>query len=159
MKPFKFTLQAVQTVRRRDEQRALDAYLVALRQLEAAKNRVQELDRQLEAAWAAFRAAVLDPAAAAADLARLHEYCDRLLRQRREADGALKAARAGATRTFARYLAAHLACLAVQECYVRQHRAYRRQTQRLEQKALDDLAQRSRRLIQALRQGQGTFWN
>lgn len=159
MKPFKFSLQAVQTVRQREEQRALDAYLGALRQLEAAKNRLQELDQELSAAWAAFRQAVLDPGACADELARVHAYCDGLLKRRRELETALKTARATANRTFARYLAAHLACAAVRQCYERQKRQHLRDALRQEQKALDDLAQRGLRLARALRQSQGTFWN
>lgn len=159
MKPFKFSLAAVQTVRQREEQRALDAYLAALRQLEAAKNRLQDLEQELTAAWAAFRQAVLDPRACAAELAQVHAYCDGLLKRRRELETALKAARATANRTFARYLAAHLACTAIQHCYERQKRQHLRQALRQEQKALDDLAQRSLRLARALRQSQGTFWN
>jgi flagellar export protein FliJ len=158
MKPFKFTLEAVRTVREREEQRALHDYVATLRALDAARRRAEALDEEIGRTWAEFRQSVLDECSAAT-IARIQDYCAMLARRRQELDEELKACRARATRAFTRYLAAHQACTVVEKCYEHQRGRHHRERRKHEQKSLDDLAQRSLTLANLVLRSRGTIWN
>ena len=159
MKPFKFTLHAARTVREREEQCALHEYVAALRKLDEAKRHVEDLGQELGAAWEEIRRTVTGGGAHAAEIIRVQDYCDMLLQRKRQLRGVLKAARAKANRAFARYLAAHVACAAVEMCHERQKRHHDHDRIKHEQKAVDDLAQRSLTLVNLVMRSRGTLWN
>ncbi len=51
MRKFHFTLQALNTLREREEQSALQAYSQALQAWEQARHKVAALQQELETAW------------------------------------------------------------------------------------------------------------
>lgn len=158
MKPFRFTLQAVRTVREREAQQALHEYVALLRALEDAKSRLRAAEEDLADGWDEFRRAA-QANASAAELTRVQDWCELLLQRRREADAALKTARFKAHKALARYLAAHQACAVVEKGYARQRQAHERLRRKHEQKLTDDLAQRTFVLATLLRRSRRTVWN
>jgi flagellar export protein FliJ len=159
MKPFKFTLQAVRTVREREEHHALHEYVGALRALEEVKGLVETVEQEIGATWAALRQAIQSGSASAGEITRLQAFCQALVQRRTDLETALKAARAKANRAFAVYLAAHQACAMVEQCCVRQKRRHQADRRRHEQKTLDDIAQRSLSLACLVMRTRGTIWN
>ena len=158
MKPFKFTLQAVRTVREREEQAALREYVAALRQLDEAKRAVEAADRQLTEGWDELRRA-LRGTASMPEVTRLQDYCDLVLQRKREREAVLHTARQKANRAFTRYLAAHQACAVVERCYETQKDRHHRDGVKHDQKQLDDIAQRSLSLAALINRSRGTLWN
>jgi flagellar export protein FliJ len=158
MKPFKFTLEAVRTVREREEQHALHDYVATLRALAEAKQRVEAINDEISRVWSELRQS-LQAGSRAAELARIQDYGEMLIRRKRTLDDELKAARVKANRSFTRYLAAHQACTVVEKCYENQHGQHDRDRRKHEQKTLDDLAQRSLTLASLVMRSRGTIWN
>jgi flagellar export protein FliJ len=158
MKPFKFTLEAVRTVREREEQRALHDYVATLRALEEARRRVEVVDEEMGRAWGEFRQSILG-SCSAAEIARIGDYCEMLARRKRDLEASVQAARVLANRAFTRYLAAHQACTVVEKCYENQRDRHHRDRRKHEQKTLDDLAQRSLTLASLVMRSRGTIWN
>lgn len=158
MKPFKFTLQTVRTVREREEQGALREYVAALRTLEEAKRRYESLDEQILTAWHDFRQA-LQADSSPIEITRIQDYCDMIEARRRELESALQAARQKANRAFTRYLAAHQACAVVEQCCrSRKHRPAHAEL-RHPQKVGDDVLRRSLSLAHLICRSRGTIWN
>jgi len=158
MKPFKFTLQAVRTVREREEQSALRDYVATLRALEEAKHRYEVVQEQIAAAWDDFRQA-LEADSPSVEITRVQDYCEMLQERRRELESALQAARQKANCAFTRYLAAHQACATVEQSFRNQKPRHQHKRLRHEQKVIDDLAQRSLSLARLICRSRGTIWN
>jgi flagellar export protein FliJ len=158
MKPFKFTLQAVRTVREREEQSALREYVATLRALEEAKRRYEAVEEQILMAWDDFRQA-LQTDSSSVEITRVQDDCEMLQERRRELESALQAARQKANRAFTRYLAAHQACALVEQCVQNQSHRHEHERPKRQQKGIDDLAQRSLSLANLICRSRGTIWN
>ncbi len=154
MKSFKFTLQAVRAVRERAEQSALREYVATLRVLEEAKNRSEAVEEEIAQAWK-----TLQGDSPSMEMARLQDSCEVLQERRRESASDLEAARQKAKRAFTRYLAAHQACVTVEQCCRNQKRRPEHGRVRRKEKAIDRLAQRSLSLASLICRSRGTLWN
>ena len=141
MKRFRFSLQAVHTLRQRQEQVALEAYSRALRARQLARDRLQAVERELELAWAARRACQSQPAPAAR-LRAANEFCAFLDDQRLAAASHLRTAQQAVDAAWKKLVLARQRREAVEKYRQRQWREHQAATQRAEQKWLDEIAQR-----------------
>jgi flagellar export protein FliJ len=148
MKAFRFTLEAVQTVRHRQEQQAMETYVHALlaRQqvldrLEAMRERIRRNQQEINRLLAA--------PCAAAQLAQAGHYECSLERQQADLVVALALAERRAQTTFQAMLAARQRRKMVESYRARQLTRHQRAEWREEQKLTDDLASRRGRSILA----------
>lgn len=158
MKPFKFTLQAVLTLRERAEQQALHEYSKALRALDVARRRVETAQEELAAVWRQLQEA-LDRPCRADELRRLQDFCDAVVQRKKDLDIALALARNRADRAFAKYLVAHQARALVEQHFENQKSRHDRERRKHEQKLLDDLARRTPVAKSPLAPEHENLWN
>ena len=148
MKAFRFTLEAVQTLRHRQEQQAMETYvhsLLARQQaadrLEAARGQIllnqQEINRLLAAGCAASR------------LAQAHLYERALEERQTDLILALTMAERRLQAAFQAMIAARQRRKIVEKLRAKQQARHQRDEWREEQKLLDDLASRRGRPILA----------
>lgn len=140
MKPFRFTLEAVRTLRKRQEQEAMEAYAAAVATRQKALEGLREAERECEAAWAMSRERKAG-GAPAAHLSQVEDYCrlaeefkkccaEMVVEAQRKTDLALE-----------KLLAARQAREAVDKFRQRQRDRYKRELAREEQKVLDEIGQ------------------
>jgi flagellar export protein FliJ len=141
MKPFRFNLQVVRTLRQRKEQQAMEGYALALREQRKAVDQWQQVQAELEAAWSEWTTAMAEACPAAA-VAQMQHYFQRVevrrqqcVEQVRDSERAVQAALQG-------MLEARRDREAVDIYFDLQHLEYDRALQREERKVLDELAQR-----------------
>jgi flagellar export protein FliJ len=153
MKAFRFTLQAVQTLRHRQEQQAMEIYVhallareQALDRLETARERIrrnhQEINRLLAAACAA------------AHLAQAGQYERLLEKQQADLVAALALAEHRVQAAFQAMLTARQRRKMVENLRAKQLGGHQRAEWREEQKLADDLASRRGRSILAWHPGE-----
>jgi flagellar export protein FliJ len=148
MKSFRFTLQAVQTLRHRQEQQAMETYVHALlaRQqvldrLEAVRERIRRNQQEMNR--------LLASACAASPLAQASQYERVLEQQQAEQIAALALADRRVQNTFQAMLSARRRRKMVENFRAKQLARHQRAEWREEQKLLDDLASRRGRSILA----------
>lgn len=138
MKRFQFTLQALGTLRERQEQLALQAYAKALQSWEKARAGAAVLQQELEAGWGEFRRQVSGDCLAS-EVARLRAYCQSVEQRKQPLEHAAKAARRQADQALTTLLAARQARAAVDKFHEKQKQAHERQRRHHDQHALDDM--------------------
>jgi flagellar export protein FliJ len=148
MKAFRFTLEAVQTVRHRQEQQAMETYVHALlaRQqvldrLEMARERIRRNQQEIVRLLAA--------PCAAAQLAQAGQFERALEKQQADLVAALAQAERRVQATFQAMLAARQRRKMVESFRAKQYARHQRAEWREEQKVTDDLASRRGRSILA----------
>lgn len=141
MKPFKFTLQSVRTVRQRHEQEAMEAYARALLERMRALAQLEDAERELSAGQAEWQRTA-QQGCRAAEMARHAEHCQALSRQRDGRAALLSEAERRANAALKQMLLARQQREAVDTFLSKQQLAYDRALTREEQKFLDELAQR-----------------
>ncbi len=141
MKPFKFTLQPLKTLRQRQEQRALEAYARALLERTRAAEEVRAADCMVAQARAAWRQ-LSDGGCAAIELARQSAHCRELAERRKDRQSALEAAERLANSRLQDVLRARQQLQTVEKFLKRRRADYDRAAAREDQKFLDELAQR-----------------
>jgi flagellar export protein FliJ len=141
MKPFRLPLQVLRTLREQAEQAAQIAYADAIRRREQARERVQVAARQLDDAWALVRSgrAIGAPAE---ELQRARHWCDILVEHRRQLEQALQLAQAGVEKAFRAFTQARRDRETITRYQKRRKLAHSRETQRLEQKEMDEAGTR-----------------
>lgn len=139
MKPFRFTLEAVATVRKRVEGNALESYAQALLFRRRAMMDLEAVQKDLEAAWASLRKA-LTGGCAAARMAQLREHSQMLETRRETRQTALQQAERAVSQTLQQMLAARQQRKAVDSYRGQQRGRYDRALARETQKFLDELA-------------------
>lgn len=140
MKRFRFTLQALLTVRQRQEQTALESYAAALADRQRALDRLRDAQRQCEEAWGLSRQRIT-AGAPAAHLAQLEEFCEAVEDLRRFCLAAVEETQRVVDARLQKLLAARQAREAVDKFREHQRERYDRELTRAEQKTLDELAQ------------------
>ena len=141
MKPFRFTLQAVRTLRERQEREALEHYGQTLIERLRAVERLETAEHEL--AQARFEWQQLASAGAvAADLTRLQAGCATLAARRDECAGAVATAERMMNRALHTFRTARQACETVDNLFENQRAAHARAVNQAEQKNLDDLVRR-----------------
>lgn len=139
MKPFRFSLEAVATTRRRMEQVALENYAQALLQKQSALTQLEAAQHQLDAAWLKLRQS-LTTGTAAAKVKQLRDASRFLEEERTQREAVLTQAERGVSQALQQMLAARQQREAVEKFRGRQRASYDRDVQRDTQKFLDELA-------------------
>jgi len=142
MKPFRFPLQVLRTLREQKEQAAQQHFAKALAASEAAAKRMHDNVRELEACWDLIKSSI-QSAASGAEIARLRDF-EGLLEQRHvELEGEWRVAATATEQAAAEMRAAMRDRKALEQLYERRRRAHELGVAREEQKALDELAGRN----------------
>jgi flagellar export protein FliJ len=139
MKKFRFSLQAVLTVRQRQEQTALEHFSKAVAARQLATDRLSEAKRECQAAWALSRERTA-AGAPAVHLAQLHDYCHDLEKLQKECERVVAAAQVVVDQKWEKLVTARQAREAVDKFLERQRERYDRELQREEQKMFDDVS-------------------
>lgn len=141
MKPFRFTLEVLRTLRRRQEQLALEAYAQSVRLRQQASQRLEHARELCEAAWRESQAQ-LAQGVTAAELTQAQEHAQQLERRCREAAQGLLQAEQKTQHCWEGLVAARRQVEIVEACFEKQRLRYQQACQREEQKFLDELAGR-----------------
>jgi flagellar export protein FliJ len=141
MKAFRFTLEAVRTVRQRHEQEAMEQYAQALLARQRALSRLEEIQRQLNVAWQEIRTR-FSAGCTAAQAVQVHGYRQTLEKRREECAAALGEAERRVNAALQVMLAARREREIADKFFEKQKSRHTREHLRLEQKMLDDLAAR-----------------
>ena len=139
MQSFRFTLQAVRTLRLRQEQAALAHYLRAVQTHERDRDELRRTQLEQEAAWMRLRQG-LPAGLSARQLSQLHAY-SWTVEERRRAGATAEQLSLQLMNQAAQRL--RLACRqreVVDKYYEKQKRTHDRRLQMAEQKLMDDLA-------------------
>jgi flagellar export protein FliJ len=158
MKKFQFSLQALQTLRERQEQQALQEYSNALNAWERARDHVEAIQKELAAAWAERQQNALGHCAAG-ELDRHHAYCQSVERRKHAAEHAMKVARNRASQVFTKLLAARQARAMVDKFFENQKRDHNRECRRHEQHSLDEMVNHQNALRALLSMKSDHLWN
>ncbi|MFO1497090.1 MAG: flagellar FliJ family protein [Verrucomicrobiota bacterium] len=150
MKRFRYSLQAVFTLRQREEQQALELYARALAERQQAITQLEEV-HQAQAEWWSRWNREVSQGCSAGSLQQWQRCNYRLTEQERQAVAALNKCELAVNKSLQSVLLARQAREAVEQHLHRQKLAYARDLNRAEQSALDDLAQR--RLLMPLQFG------
>jgi flagellar export protein FliJ len=141
MKSFHFTLEALGTLRQRQEQKAMEQYAQSLIARRQAMDGLEAAERQLSACWQDWRGR-LAGGCAAAEAAQAHAYQRSLAQRRDECTLALETAERRVNAALHGMLLARQQREIVDKCFDKQKARHRYEQARGEQKFLDDLAGR-----------------
>lgn len=139
MKPFKFSLEAVATTRRRREQAALENYAQALLARQSARAQLDALQQNLDGVWSRLRQ-TLESGCSASAVTRLRQESYFLEEERKLREEALAQAELAVSQALQQMLAARKQREAVEKVRVKKRMEYDRDVQRDTQKFLDELA-------------------
>jgi flagellar export protein FliJ len=147
MRQFRFTLEAVRTLRQRQEQLAMEEYARALLARHDALQRMRALEEELSGAWEQARRR-LRQGCPAWEMAAL-KLSEKLLQERRQAaDKVFQDCEARAREAFRALLAARKEREIVDKCREKQRAAHELECARQETKLMDELG--ARRIAPAL---------
>ena len=141
MKPFHFTLEAVRTLRQRQEQNAMEQYAQALLARQQTLDRLDAIQRELNAGWQQLREK-LGGGCAASQLAQANDYHRALGKRRDECMSALGLAERRVNATLQAMLTARQQREIVEKSREKQKARHLREVFRAEQKVMDDMAGR-----------------
>jgi flagellar export protein FliJ len=141
MKAFHFTLEALGTVRQRQEQKAMEQYAQSLIARRQAVEALEAAERELSACWQEWRGRMAG-GCTAAEAAQAHAYERSLAQRRDECARALETAERRVNAALQGMLQARQQREVVDKYFDRQKARHRREQARGEQKFLDDLAGR-----------------
>jgi flagellar export protein FliJ len=139
MKEYRFTLQALLTLRIRQEQAAQEVYAQALAVRHQALLRLQEAQHECQGAQSLSRERTA-AGAPAAQLAQIGEYCRAMNERRERCAETLDQAQRVAAQRLEKLIAVRRAREVVDKFQKRQREKYDRELTREEQKLLDELA-------------------
>lgn len=139
MKPFKFSLEAVATTRRRAEQTAMEEYAKSLLSRQTAMSQLEAVQRDLDDAWSRLRE-TLESGCSASSVTRLRQQAQYLEEQRKSREEHLAQAELAVSHAMQQMLIARKQREAVEKFRGRQRLAHDRDIQRETQKFLDEIA-------------------
>ena len=141
MKHFHFTLQALLTVREREERSALEHYARQLQLQQQALDELTALETELAAGWGELRQ-LMTRACPVAELVQRQAHCQRLGEQLERQRDTLVRAEASARLALLQLITAQQNREVVVKFLETQQENYQRECTREEQKLLDELARR-----------------
>ena len=142
MKHFRFTLQALLTVREREERSALEHYARQLQLQQLALDDLTASETELAAGWGELRH-LMTRACPVADLVQRQDHCQRLGERLERQRDTLARAEAAARLALLQLITAQQNREVVVKFLETQQENYRRECTREEQKLLDELARRA----------------
>lgn len=141
MKTFQFTLEAVRIVRQRNKQAAMERYAHALLARRQAMDRLDAVQREINAGWQELRA-MLAGSCPASRAAQAHVYHQSLEKRRNECAAELGLAERRVNLAFQAMLLARQQREIVDKCFEKQKARHQREQLREDQKFIDDLGGR-----------------
>ncbi len=139
MKPFKFSLEAVATTRRRFEQTALEQYAKALLAKQSALSQLEAVQHELDDAWLRLRN-TLESGCSASSATRLRQESNYLEEDRKLREEVLSQAERAVSVALQQMLVTRQQREAVEKFRGKQRLAHDRDIQRDTQKFLDEMA-------------------
>jgi flagellar export protein FliJ len=158
MKAFHFSLQALKTLRQRQEQIALQSYAQALQLRQQAASDLSAARQELQAHWARWQSQIR-AGCPALELVQSQAYCRVLEGRGRDCEAALRAAEEVTRQRWQSLLHARQQREAVDKFYAHQRRRHQRALEREEQKTIDELAHRPTGDNAASRLSPDMLWN
>ncbi len=158
MQSFRFTLQAVRTLRLRQEQAALAHYLRAVQTHERDRDELRRIQCELEAAWVRLRQG-LPAGLSARQLSQLHAYSWTVEERRRAGEAAGQLSLQLMSQAAQSLRLARQQREVVDKYYDKQKRSHDRRLQLAEQKLMDDLAYQGPASAGLVDSGSATGWN
>jgi flagellar export protein FliJ len=141
MKPFRFTLEALGTVRKRAEQKAMELYAQSLLSRRQALEALDKAEHDLNVLWQELRE-TLARGCTAEEAAQGHLYQKALVQRRNECAAVVEVAERRANAARQAMLQARQQREIVDKYFDKQQARHQRDQARGEQKFLDDLAGR-----------------
>jgi flagellar export protein FliJ len=141
MKPYHFPLQAVQILRQRQEQVALEKYAAAIRVRRLAEDQFELVKEELEAVWAALQQSISQNVTAA-EMKQVQQYCQSVEERSEQCAAALETAEAGVTLAWQILVEARRHRELIDKYDESLRRRYQRELQRQEQALADEAANR-----------------
>ena len=141
MKPFRFTLEAVRTLRQRQEQLAMEQYAQVLAARQQVLVRLDAIQAELNESWHLWRLQ-LAQSCPASQAAQAHDYQRALSQRRDQAISDLGVAERRVQAALQAMLAARQQTEIVDKSFENQKARHSREEFRHEQKIMDDLAGR-----------------
>jgi flagellar export protein FliJ len=148
MKAFRFTLEAVQTVRHRQEQQALENYVQSLLGRQQVLDKLDTIRDQIRRHQQEMNS-LLTRSCTAAALAQVHQYARALEKLQADQIVALALAERRVNATFHAMIVARQQRKMVETFRAKQLARHQQAEGREEQKFLDDLSSRRGRLLQS----------
>ncbi len=139
MKPFRFSLQPMLSLKEQTEQAARERYAAALRACENAAARLQQASVELADCWTGL-CQKLAAGVSGAELLRARAWCNVLETRVKECAAASERARQAAAAVWQELLAATREREGLERLRERRRASYHREAQAVEQKTLDELA-------------------
>lgn len=158
MKSFKFSLQALRTLRQREEQAALEEYTQSLMARERALSQLDLARQELALGWGEFHKK-LSARSAAVELAQIYAYCQRVDKRQLECEHAEKVARNIVHLAFTQLVSARQAREVIEKFHDAQKRGHDRSLRKQEQKVLDDLVKQRAGIVMLLELNRESAWN
>jgi flagellar export protein FliJ len=156
MRAFQFTLEALGTLRRRQEQNAMDQYVQSLIDRRKAIEQLEGAEATLNASWRQWRQQ-LAAGCSAAEAAQAVVYQRSLAQRRDECKGALENAERRVNTALNAMVQARRQREIVDKCFDKQKARYEREVARGEQKFIDELASRRGNRILAWKSAESTL--
>lgn len=156
MKSFKCSLQALLTLREREEQLALQDYGKSLRHLEETRHGLAMVQQELDSANARLHQRFLN-SGPAIQLAQLQDFCAEVEKKRRQWEYNLKVAQSKSQQAFTKLVAARQAKAVVTKYFENQKKRHEQECRKEEQKAVDDLVNSSGSALWSLKKQ--NLWN
>jgi flagellar export protein FliJ len=144
MKIFHFPLQAVQTLRQRQEQLALKQYAAAIRRRRLAGEQLAAVEEELETVWHSISGEMSSPVCAS-EIVRLQQYCRSVQDRRQHCLVELHAAEETVGQTWQALIGARQRREMIDQYHLTLQRRYQREFARREQVLSDELANRRSR--------------
>jgi flagellar export protein FliJ len=148
MKPFKFSLQSLRTLREQKERAAQQHYTEALRACEEAAKNVKLAGNELAGCWTTL-CDKLSQGVDSTELLRTRAWCNVLELRLREKTGLLEQARHNMDNVWSEMMRATRDREALDKFHDKRRAVYDREEQREEQKRLDELALRTTNALPA----------
>jgi flagellar export protein FliJ len=156
MKPFHFTLESVATLRRRQEQRAMEKYAQSLLARHQAMENLEQVGRDLSACWEMLRGQ-MSGGCTAAKAVQTRVYESSLMQRRDECARALENAERRMNAELHVMLQARQQREIVDKFFDNQKAGYEHEQARAEQKNLDEMAGRRSKSIFAWKQAENSL--
>ncbi|MBI3416272.1 MAG: flagellar export protein FliJ [Verrucomicrobia bacterium] len=141
MKAFKYSLQALRTLRQRQEQGALQKYAQANQHRLSVEARLHSIQGELDAARATMHGRIL-AGTTILQISQLQAYCQAVAQRAQQCTVELRAAERIVETTWRQLVAARRDLEVVEQHHQKQRQRHERELEKAEQKRLDEITTR-----------------
>ena len=141
MKAFKYSLQALRTLRQRQEHVALQNYAQANQRRQTIEARLHTIEQELGATWALLHERML-AGAAILHITQIQAYCAGVSKRAQACEAELRIAERGVQTAWQQMVTARQELEIVEQHHKKQRQGFARELDRQEQKRLDEIPAR-----------------